>query len=158
MFLSRLSRINYKYIPSCSEQMFTIIYLRDSLLFIDVRADDNVALLRPTKQSTDGSGGPSENANDGNINGDFFKGKSCTITNDNYNYPWWAVDLESEHLVRSVVIYNRVNRKYILDNREPFLTYLIYVVFIIYCLYLVDRMYCSSSTHNSKSTDRPIFE
>ncbi|KAK2189176.1 hypothetical protein NP493_114g06066 [Ridgeia piscesae] len=34
---------------------------------------------------------------------------SCTLTVDSTNYPWWAVDLESERLVRSVVIYNRVD-------------------------------------------------
>ena len=129
--------------------MFIIIYSRDSLPFIDVRADDNVALGRPTRQSSEANGASSDRANDGNTNGELETGQSCAVTTDKYPNPWWAVDLGSERLVRSVVIYNRVHRKYIVDNREPFLTYLLYVVLIINDLHLVARMYCSTFTHLS---------
>ncbi|KAK2178256.1 hypothetical protein NP493_551g03036 [Ridgeia piscesae] len=75
----------------------------------DVRADDNVALGRPTRQSSEANGASSDRANDGNTNGELETGQSCAVTTDKYPNPWWAVDLGSERLVRSLVIYNRVH-------------------------------------------------
>ena len=77
-------------------------------MFAVVITEDNVAAGRPTKQSSEANSGASDRATDGNINGDFIRGQSCTHTPE-LDYPWWAVDLEYEHLVRSVVIYNRAD-------------------------------------------------
>ena len=100
--------------------MLIIAYSHDSLLFEGVRAIDNVALSRPTRQSSVFFGATSDRANDGNIDG-HFSDKSCTFTATNLDYPWWAVDLESERHVRSVIIYNRLHGEYNSDNRDPFL-------------------------------------
>jgi len=104
-----------------SGQMVIITYSHDSLLFVAVRAIDNIALSRPTRQSSVGYGGVPDRATDGNIDG-HYKDNSCACTRET-PYPWWAVDLGSERLVRSVVIYNRVDRKYNYDNSEPFQKY-----------------------------------
>ncbi|KAI0208018.1 hypothetical protein LSAT2_007353 [Lamellibrachia satsuma] len=69
---------------------------------------DNIARGRPTNQTGVLCDGSAEKGNDGNINGHFNDGRSCTHTGDS-NYPWWAVDLQSERLVTSVHIYNRVD-------------------------------------------------
>jgi len=99
--------------------MLIIAYSHDSLLFEGVRAVDNVALSRPTRQSSVLFGGTSDRANDGNIDG-YYSDNSCTFTAA-LDYPWWAVDLGSERLVRSVIIYNRVDGEYNSDNRDPFI-------------------------------------
>ena len=100
--------------------MVIITYSHDSLLFVDVKAIDNIALNRTTKQSSEANGGAPDRANDGNIDG-YYLANSCTSTDGALDYPWWAVDLGSERLVRSVVIYNRVDGKYNYDNCDPFL-------------------------------------
>ena len=73
----------------------------------------NKAAGCPTRQSSVFYGCVPERANDGNINGDLDVGFSCTHTTVDLDYPWWAVDLGSEHLVRSVIIYNRVDGNYV---------------------------------------------
>ncbi|KAK2174249.1 hypothetical protein NP493_816g02032 [Ridgeia piscesae] len=70
-------------------------------------AERNIALRRPSRISSSKNGGTADKANDGNINGIFRRG-SCTHNDDSLK-PWWAVDLESERLVLSVHIYNRVD-------------------------------------------------
>ena len=72
-----------------------------------VAAERNIALRRPSRISSSKYGGTADKANDGNINGIFNRG-SCTHNEDSLK-PWWAVDLESERLVLSVHIYNRVD-------------------------------------------------
>ena len=79
-------------------------------MFAVVITEGNVAAGRPTKQSSEANSGASDRATDGNVNGEFNVGESCTQTTE-LDYPWWAVDLESERLVRSVVIYNRADGK-----------------------------------------------
>ncbi|KAI0211885.1 hypothetical protein LSAT2_003252 [Lamellibrachia satsuma] len=77
-----------------------------------VTTDDNIAVGHPARQSSVQSGGTADKAVDGNTNGDFETGQSCVHTSSaNRNNPWWAVDLLSECLVRSVQIYNRVDHK-----------------------------------------------
>ena len=98
------------------------VYARDTMtfmfFFINKIGDDNInaAAGRPTRQSSlfhGLYGGAPERGNDGNINGDYRVGQSCTHTNIHHDYAWWAVDLESVYLVRSVVIYNRVDGNYV---------------------------------------------
>ncbi|KAK2174250.1 hypothetical protein NP493_816g02034 [Ridgeia piscesae] len=72
-----------------------------------VFAESNIALRRPSRISSSKNGGTADKANDGNINGIFKRG-SCPHNDDSLK-PWWAVDLESERLVLSVHIYNRVD-------------------------------------------------
>ena len=44
---------------------------------------------------------------DGNTNGDYNQGSSCTHTDFRY-WPWWMVDLGGEYSLSSVAVYNRI--------------------------------------------------
>ena len=96
-------------------------------MFAVLTTDDNVAAGRPTRQSSVSQGGVPERANDGNINGHFNRGQSCTHTTEDLDYPWWAVDLGSERLVLSVVIFNRVDSKcvHFINNLIKTLLYMV---------------------------------
>ena len=89
-------------------------YNNVDVLFIDKTRDGytNVAAGRPTRQSSVDDGASADRANDGEVNGHYYKG-SCTLTADPTNNPWWAVDLDSKRYVRSVIIYNRVDGNYV---------------------------------------------
>ena len=66
---------------------------------------ENLALGKPTKQSsTHGNAGPSR-AVDGNRNSN-FDSSSCTHTQSKKG-SWWQVDLEAIYEIRDVVITNR---------------------------------------------------
>jgi hypothetical protein len=67
----------------------------------------NVALGKPATQSTTDFGGDASRAVDGNIDGGFFNG-SVTHTVGALNQ-WWMVDLGAEHLIDSVIVYNRTD-------------------------------------------------
>ena len=88
------------------------------MMFAVLTTDDNLAAGRPIKQSSMFEGHTPDRATDGNINGDLEIGQSCMHTTVDLDYPWWAVDLGSERLVQSVVIYNRVDGKsnYFINN------------------------------------------
>jgi len=49
-----------------------------------------------------------QNAIDGNKDGDYNGGHSCTHTVDGYGDPWWAVDLPGRYMISEVNIYNRL--------------------------------------------------
>ncbi|XP_067652419.1 fucolectin-like [Haliotis asinina] len=66
----------------------------------------NLALNKPTHQSSTVYGGTSDRAVDGNNNPDFFSG-SCTHAHDFQSFNWWQVDLLSTFHVISVSISNR---------------------------------------------------
>jgi len=68
----------------------------------------NYALNRPTWQSADYLEFDSSRAVDGDRNGIFPDG-SCSHTSDSTVEGWWAVDLEEETFVNSIVIYNRID-------------------------------------------------
>merc|ERR1711973_182597 len=68
--------------------------------------ETNIALNRPTKQSSTYSNEISYHAVDGNTDGVQGHG-SCTHT-ENTNEAWWRVDLGSAKRVKRVVIYNRL--------------------------------------------------
>ena len=70
----------------------------------------NIALGRPTFQSSTAYGGVSSNAVDGDRNNTFYTGRSCTHTMPSTN-PWWAVDLQWSLLVGEVNITNRAENK-----------------------------------------------
>ncbi|MEM6633671.1 MAG: discoidin domain-containing protein, partial [Bacteroidota bacterium] len=85
----------------------------------------NLALNKPTRQSSTGYSGVSARAVDGNRNG-VYGGASVTHTN-NENQPWWEVDLEASQLVTNILLYNRTdcctNRLtdfYVLTSETPF--------------------------------------
>jgi hypothetical protein len=65
----------------------------------------NVALKKPTKQSSTAYSGSSSRAVDGNTDADYKK-KSCTHTSTSL-YPWWRVDLLQKYKIKDVIIQNR---------------------------------------------------
>lgn len=68
---------------------------------------DNFALNRPTFQISTSYDGHASRAVDGNRDGDYISGSSCTHTGDDLT-PWWAVDLGKTTGVTSVFIANRI--------------------------------------------------
>lgn len=66
---------------------------------------DNVALYKPTSQSSTGFGGTSDRAVDGNVDG-VYANNSVTHTNTTTG-SWWEVDLGAAYLVRTINVYNR---------------------------------------------------
>lgn len=70
-------------------------------------ANENLALGKPTAQSSTDHGGQSTRAVDGNFNGNYANG-SVTHTG-NEPEPWWEVDLRENQLVTEVTLYNRTD-------------------------------------------------
>lgn len=70
-------------------------------------AGDNVALGKPTSQSSTGYEGVPSRAVDGNTSGNWRDG-SITHTNSEYQ-PWWQVDLGSRKSIDYVSLWNRTN-------------------------------------------------
>jgi len=68
---------------------------------------DNVALGRPTFQSSTAFGGSSSRAVDGNTSG-VYRNDSTTHT-ANSNQPWWRVDLDETTSLESIIIFNRTD-------------------------------------------------
>ena len=95
--------------PCCVYQLF--------LLFVWFLVQSNIALFKPTKQSSaysDSRFYPSSNAVDGNRDTDISK---CTHTNEENN-PWWRVDLGRVEPVVEVIILNRDSHETRLDGAE----------------------------------------
>ena len=68
----------------------------------------NVARGRPTYQSSTNFGGVPARAVDGNTNGDYGGGLSCTHTDSSEGgSPWWAVKLPEIMEIKTVAITNR---------------------------------------------------
>jgi len=65
----------------------------------------NIAKNKPTSQSSTGWEGVSQRAVDGQTNGNYQIGESCTHTN--VKGGWWKVDLQGTHSVNAVKLYNR---------------------------------------------------
>ena len=69
---------------------------------------ENIALGKPTFQSSTIYNGDSSRAVDGNKATDYYGGNSCTHTIRNAEgLPWWGVDLLERHLVDRVNLTNR---------------------------------------------------
>jgi hypothetical protein len=67
----------------------------------------NLALGKPTSQSSTDAGGDSARAVDGYTDGDYFHD---SVTHTAWEYqPWWRVDLQSLQYVGQVVLYNRTD-------------------------------------------------
>jgi hypothetical protein len=76
---------------------------------VSVAAQDNVALNRRAFQSKIWAKTfPASLAVDGNRNGNFAAGRSCTATDWELS-PWWAVDMGTTRHVDAVCISNRVD-------------------------------------------------
>ena len=65
----------------------------------------NIAMNKPSSQSSDYENNPAKLAVDGNLD-TAMSGKSCAHTNDDIS-PWWMVDLGTPSLVKKVYIVNR---------------------------------------------------
>ena len=83
--------------------IYQMHFCHSSLIFTIISG--NLALRRPTKQSSTGYGGVSSRAVDGNSN-TRYGGRSCTHTNLD-NRPWWRVDLGASRTIKSVALTNR---------------------------------------------------
>lgn len=84
-----------------TEQVFEIDVLASQ------PADDNLALGKPTFQSsTRSAGGASSRAVDGNTSGN-FSNNSVTHTVDDQRTPFWEVDLEQVSDLSSIQVFNR---------------------------------------------------
>ncbi|XP_055957276.1 multiple epidermal growth factor-like domains protein 9 [Patella vulgata] len=68
----------------------------------------NVALNKPTWQSSTFRDYLSSKAVDGNTN-QVWSGGSCSITQNHINYNWWCVDLKQSFDISSVKIFNRAD-------------------------------------------------
>lgn len=84
---------------------FNFVFPRSSALLNDTR---NLALGRPTAQSTTGFGGTPNRAVDGNADGN-YNAASCTHTAGVAadTMAWWMVDLGADFRIGSIVIKNR---------------------------------------------------
>jgi hypothetical protein len=67
----------------------------------------NVAEGKPASQSSTGWGGLASRAVDGNTSGNYWE-NSTTHTND-YESPWWQVELEGTYPVQRIRIFNRTD-------------------------------------------------
>ncbi len=89
-------------------------------------ATNNLALNKPSSQSSLQQGAEASRANDGNTNGNFWAAFSVSHTNWQ-NQPWWEVDLEDVFNITDINLYNRtdVNQDqfadfYVLVSDVPF--------------------------------------
>lgn len=71
------------------------------------QSNDNLALGKPTRQSSVINGRSSNLANDGNLEGNVNLGSVATTNND--SRPFWEVDLGSTYLIDRVVIAKRTD-------------------------------------------------
>ncbi len=80
-----------------------------SLAEVEIFSDGkNAAPQGQASQSTTGFDGPAKLAVDGNTDGDYFKSKSVTHTQEEKD-PWWEVDLGRDVPVERVVVWNRTD-------------------------------------------------
>ncbi len=68
----------------------------------------NIALNKPTSQTSTQFGASSSRAVDGNKDGDFWNGNSVSLTNWTNN-PWWQVDLGQVSEIKDIKIWNRTD-------------------------------------------------
>ncbi len=70
-------------------------------------AQNNLALNKPTNQSSTAFGGDASRAVDGNMDGTYNNGS--VTHSDLENGAWWMVDLGAEYLIQNVTVYNRTD-------------------------------------------------
>lgn len=86
----------------------------------------NLALQKPSSQSSTAYGGTASRANDGNTNGD-WGANSIAHTNNELN-PWWQVDLQDVYDIEHIEVWNRTNsccrerlaNFYVIVSDQPF--------------------------------------
>ena len=86
--------------PSCREMEIEQIRVEQP------KGDQNLALGRPTLQSSTALGGAARRAVDGNREGSFELG-SCSHTKKETSSPWWRVDLGESRLIGVIKLQNR---------------------------------------------------
>lgn len=69
---------------------------------------ENIALNKEASSSSVYLDGVASNANDGNIEGNFYAG-SCMSTGAEQGAHWWSVDLVDSHNVGHVIVYPRLD-------------------------------------------------
>ncbi|XP_067663126.1 uncharacterized protein [Haliotis asinina] len=77
-----------------------------ALFFCRTRTETNLALNKPTSESSAYSGVDGSTANDGSSNGHFGSG-SCFASVYGDSEPWWQVDLQASFIVKKIEIINR---------------------------------------------------
>lgn len=70
--------------------------------------EKNIATMGKATQSSTGFNGPPELAIDGNTDGRYVAAMSTTHTEISDN-PWWELDLQSQHPIDRIVIWNRTD-------------------------------------------------
>ncbi len=76
--------------------------------------------------SSGGITGSASKAIDGNTNGVFFSSNSSVSATQNQSRPFWQVDLQGNHFIESINVYNRTdgssraNNAYVLVSDQPF--------------------------------------
>jgi len=93
-------RYVYLYLDQPGRQELTLC---EVLVYTD---EPNLALGRPSWQSSMQYGGHASRAVDGRIDQDYNQGGSCTHTRRDRT-PWWAVDLGQTYTITTVTVYNR---------------------------------------------------
>ncbi len=87
------------------------------LIFFHFISLVNVALQKSASQSSQCCGGSPGRAVDGNSDGDFSNGLSCSHTAEATD-PWWRVDLGSSQSVSEVFLVNRISGQARLSDIE----------------------------------------
>ena len=70
-------------------------------------SDDNIALGKPARQSSNWDFGAANRANDGDINGRLDAGSISHTNGDNQAF--WEVDLGKKYLIETIKVYNRTD-------------------------------------------------
>ncbi|XP_025079431.1 fucolectin-like [Pomacea canaliculata] len=87
------------------------------LFVLHVSSLENVALLKPARQSSDYSSSTADKAVDGDTDGVRYNGH-CSTTNQTVN-SWWKVDLMGLYTISHVELFNRIDGwTYRLQNFE----------------------------------------
>ncbi|MCP3668147.1 MAG: hypothetical protein GY696_37615 [Gammaproteobacteria bacterium] len=93
---------------SCEGPGISKQHVPDSSLYrVSSGTQSNLALGRPTSQSSTGHGGVSSRAVDGNTSG-IWGDESVTHTNPQHG-AWWRVELEAASQVSQVILWNRTD-------------------------------------------------
>ncbi len=90
--------------------------------------NENLALTGTASQSSTNYDAPASRANDGNTNGNFWGGQTCSATTWEAQ-PWWEIDLGAVVNLQSVNVWNRsdccaenLSNYYILVSETPFVS------------------------------------
>ena len=112
----------------CSETTTVVINEGSEVCPDGCTNTENIALDKPSSQSSTAQGGVAERANDGNTNGAFYSEFSVSLTAWEPN-AWWEVDLESVSEIETINVWNRTDANsnflvnfYVLVSDNPFIS------------------------------------